>query len=144
VWLELTTVEGPDMLATKAQLLATYNAEAGRSGRPTLTPTAFGRTMRRLRPNLTDGQRTVSGKLQWVWIGLGLRAEDVAQSDESSRGSRGSRGFITVSSTGIEIEKTEEDEWTRETTVMEPSELREVRESPVAPPAVCALGRPAA
>jgi putative DNA primase/helicase len=70
VWLDVATLDAPDMLVTKAQLLAAFNAEAERAGRPALTPTAFGRALRRLRPNLMDGQRTVGSKLQWVWIGL--------------------------------------------------------------------------
>ncbi len=139
VWLELATVEGPDMLATKAQLLAVYNVEAVRSGRPTLTPTAFGRTMRRLRPHLTDGQRTVGGKLQWVWIGLGLRAEGLAEAEEPSQGSRGSRGSITVSSARNGNEDLEVDKWSEGTTIVEPREPREVRESPAAQPDVSSL-----
>lgn len=89
VWFEIATVEGPDMLVTKAQLMAVYNTEAERAGRPPLTATAFGRALRRLRPDLTDRQRKVRGKLQWAWIGLGLRAEGVVEADEPSRSSRG-------------------------------------------------------
>lgn len=72
IWLDQATVEIPDALVSKAALLSAYNAAAERNSRPRLTATAFGLAMKRLRPHLTDAQRIIADRVQWVWLGLGL------------------------------------------------------------------------
>lgn len=88
VWLERYTIDDPDAFCPGKMLRIAYNAAAEREGRPTLTETAFGRALRKHRPTLEYKQRTVGGRLQWCYIGIGLTAED-------SQGSQGSQGFPT-------------------------------------------------
>jgi putative DNA primase/helicase len=76
VWLDSSTIEGSDVFVGKKALLIAYNGAAEAAGRPQMTATAFGLALRRLRPNLEDGQRTVAGRLEWVWLGLGLRPSE--------------------------------------------------------------------
>jgi len=76
VWLDCSTIEESAAFVSKKALLIAYNAAAEAAGRPPMTATAFGRILRRLRPNLQEGQRTVAGELAWVWLGLGLRASE--------------------------------------------------------------------
>ncbi|MBI1743550.1 hypothetical protein HYR54_10865 [Candidatus Acetothermia bacterium] len=78
VWLDRATVEHPDAMVTKDGLLSTYNAATRQEGGPTMTRQAFGRALRRLRPNIQEAQRKIAGKLQWVWLGLGLKSKDDA------------------------------------------------------------------
>ena len=76
VWLDAWTIEQSDSFVMKKALLSAYNSAAEAEGRPVMTATGFGLALRRLRPNLQDGQRTVAGKLEWVWLGLGLRCSE--------------------------------------------------------------------
>lgn len=76
VWLDSCTLEQGDVLVTKRDSLTSYNADAEAPGRPTMTGTAFGLGLRRLRPYLNDGQRTVAGKLESVWQESGLRSSE--------------------------------------------------------------------
>ena len=52
------------------QLHRDYCRNCADAGRPTITKTAFGRAMKKLRPNVTDHQRTVNGSLVWCYIGI--------------------------------------------------------------------------
>ena len=78
VWLDGWTIEQSDSFVMKKALLSAYNSAAQAEGRPAMTATAFGLALRRLRPNFQDGQRTVAGKVEWVWLGLGLRSSEQA------------------------------------------------------------------
>jgi putative DNA primase/helicase len=55
---------------------ATMRAARARDGLPPMTATAFGRALRRLRPRVREAQRKVSGRVCWVYLGLGLRATE--------------------------------------------------------------------
>jgi putative DNA primase/helicase len=72
VWLDTATVEGPEAFVTKRALCQSYNAAGKVSGHTHMTENAFGRALRRHRPNLADGQKTIGGKVLWVWQGIGL------------------------------------------------------------------------
>lgn len=74
VWLESWTIEKREVFVTKKDLRSAYNSKAEAAGQPPMTETGFGLALRRLRPNLKEAQRTVAGKKEWVWLGLGLRA----------------------------------------------------------------------
>jgi P4 family phage/plasmid primase-like protien len=89
VWLDRYTLDAPELVCPGAVLRTAYNAAAEREGRPGLTDTAFGRAVRKQRPNVDYKQRTVSGRLQWCWLGIGLAGDD-------SRGSQGSQGFPSL------------------------------------------------
>ena len=90
IWLDKFAVDDPDAFVPQATLRAEYNAAAEREGRPALTKQAFGRAFAKLRPKASDAQRTVNGKVQWCYVGIGLHAEDAT----ASRTSRDSREFL--------------------------------------------------
>ena len=73
IWLDQTTSGNSDAVVTKHALVASHNAAATVSGRPTMTAAGFGRALKRLKPGIQEAQRTVDGELQWVWLGLALR-----------------------------------------------------------------------
>jgi hypothetical protein len=72
VWLDRATHEDTEAMVTKRQLIDSYNSAAKWDGNPPMTETAFGLAVKRLRPNIQDGQRTLNGKRERVWLGLGL------------------------------------------------------------------------
>jgi putative DNA primase/helicase len=74
VWLDQRTVDEPEAVTAKGELLRAYNEDTKQDGRPNETQTAFGKAVRRARPGLKDAQRTIGGRVQWCWVGLGLRA----------------------------------------------------------------------
>jgi P4 family phage/plasmid primase-like protien len=72
VWLDRYTIDDPDTYITKQTLRVAYNAAVERDGRPTMTPKSFGQALYRLRPNIKEVQRTVGGRTQWCYLGIGL------------------------------------------------------------------------
>lgn len=81
VWLDRCTVEQPEALVAKDVLRAAYGADCQRAGRPPLTDTAFGRAMAKLRPRVEKLQRTINGKVQWCYIGLGMKGSEQQDSE---------------------------------------------------------------
>lgn len=77
VWLERHTIDDPEVFVTKQILRVAYNAHVEQSGRPAMTAKAFGQAIYRLRPNVDEKQRTVAGKYQWCYIGIGLTTQEV-------------------------------------------------------------------
>jgi putative DNA primase/helicase len=75
VWLDRATVAQPEAVVLKSALYHAYADTMRKDGITPLTANAFGRALGRLRPGMRDGQRTVAGKLQWVWLGIGLVAD---------------------------------------------------------------------
>lgn len=72
VWLDRCTILDPTAVTPQDQLHRDYCRNCADAGRPTITKTAFGRAMKKLRPGVTDHQRTVSGSLVWCYIGIAL------------------------------------------------------------------------
>jgi phage/plasmid-associated DNA primase len=72
VWLDGYTVLCPNAVTPKDHLYREYCRNCSNAGRPTISKTAFGRGIKKLRPTVADYQRTVSGVLTWCYIGLGL------------------------------------------------------------------------
>jgi len=91
IWLEHFTVESPDAVTAKWALMNAYNADCHKAGRPTLSKSAFGITFRRLRPNVTETQRTIGGKVTWAWVGIGMVSPEDSLDCDDSRASRTSR-----------------------------------------------------
>lgn len=89
VWLSQFTIDAPDSVIPKGALSAAYTAHCHQHGRPALSSTAFGLALHRERPSVVDKQRTVGGKLQWCYVGIGLLHDE----SDPSRTSRASRGF---------------------------------------------------
>jgi putative DNA primase/helicase len=76
VWLDQYTIDDPNGYVPMDTLRASYNAHAARRGQPGMNKTAFGRALRRLRPEVKDKQRTVGGQPKWCYAGISLRADD--------------------------------------------------------------------
>src|SRR5262249_21754618 len=72
VWLERHTEE-PGVCVKKSELLDQYNQECERRRRPPMTESAFSRALKKLKPTLTDGRRTINGKQEHVWLGIRLK-----------------------------------------------------------------------
>jgi putative DNA primase/helicase len=76
VWLGKATVEYAEAIVPKSKLLDAYNHHCDERGHAGMTSKAFSQAVKRLRPNISDAQRTVGGKVVWCWIGLGLKSSD--------------------------------------------------------------------
>jgi putative DNA primase/helicase len=110
-WLDQATVTRPSAQILKGELLAAFNADAELRGLVPSSATSFGLALKRLRPEVREAQRTIAGRVQWVWLGLGLRgttsvngghvppsADGIAATPP---GSRSSRGSLSVTSGGL-------------------------------------------
>jgi putative DNA primase/helicase len=76
VWLDAHTVDEASAVTPQSALLAVYSRHCELKGIAPTTKNAFGRALHKLRPNVTDKQRTVGGKPnQWCYVGIGLRSE---------------------------------------------------------------------
>jgi putative DNA primase/helicase len=76
VWLDRKTILQPDAVTPKDQLHREFCRNCEAAGRPTITKTAFGIAIKKLRPNVTDFQRTVNGVLAWCYVGIALLSND--------------------------------------------------------------------
>ena len=72
VWLDHNTLLHPDVVTPQDQLYREYCRNCFDAGRPTITKTAFGLAMKKLRPTVANYQRTVNGALPWCYVGIGL------------------------------------------------------------------------
>ena len=87
VWLDRYTIDDPDCIVTKQALRVAYNAAVERDGRPAMTAKAFGQAIYKLRPNIEEAQRTVGGKTQWCYLGIGLADNGHSRNSLDSRDS---------------------------------------------------------
>ena len=77
VWFDKDTIEGTDQVVIKDDLWLAFQRDCERRGRPCGTKQGFGRTLKQLRPNVEEAQRTgENGKVRWVWKGISLKAQD--------------------------------------------------------------------
>ncbi len=91
IWLDAATVESPAVLVSKDALRTTYYGHCNAQSLPTPSAKAFGQALMRLRPHVEEAQRTIGGKVTWVWLGIGLRAGPQPDAPDASRDSRVSR-----------------------------------------------------
>jgi putative DNA primase/helicase len=76
VWLGEKTVQSPYAMVSKSELFGAFSKHLTDTGKPSMTPTAFGLALRRTCPNITEGQRTWKGREKtWVYNGIGFAAE---------------------------------------------------------------------
>ncbi len=143
VWLDQATVEHPGAMVVRSALYRAYNDECRSTGAPVMTNMAFTLALKRLRPAVEARQRTVAGKLEWCWIGIGLRSREevpaTASTPVPSQGSQGSQGsYIVVPKGGSEgaggIEGDEGDEGEKGETIVHPCEPCEPCEAAAAEP----------
>jgi len=73
LWLETETISSVSALISQDRLHAAYALACINSNRPVVTKQMFGRAIRRLRPELQEVQRTVEGKRQWMYLGIGMK-----------------------------------------------------------------------
>jgi putative DNA primase/helicase len=77
IWLAQNTADHPNACAARSTLIDAYNLVAPQDGRAMMNPTAFGLALKRLRPHVTDVQRTINGKKKtWCYLGIGLKASN--------------------------------------------------------------------
>jgi phage/plasmid-associated DNA primase len=76
VWLDRHTILHPDAVIPQDRLYREYSHNCSSAGRPTISKTAFGRAIKKLRPTVSDYQRTVNGVLGWCYVGIGLVAKE--------------------------------------------------------------------
>jgi len=76
VWLDRRTILKSDATTPQDLLHREYCASCSAAGRPMISKTALGRAMKKLRPNVTDYQRTVNASVTWCYIGIALLAGD--------------------------------------------------------------------
>jgi putative DNA primase/helicase len=80
VWLDQSTVELPNAQIPITELLSAFNRHMSECGKQSMTKTAFGLAIKRLRKNVEVQQRTHKGVPKvWVYVGLTLKQGD--QSD---------------------------------------------------------------
>ena len=85
IWLDHNAVDSPELFCPISALRAAYNASAEREGRPPLSPKAFGMAIARNRPRIVRKQRMFGGRLQWVYLGIGLASMPPLDSHDSQR-----------------------------------------------------------
>jgi putative DNA primase/helicase len=74
VWLDRNTIEHPEAMVSQDELRSAFNQFAENSGKPGMTPQAFGRALLRAKPGIERGQRTWRGTSNTrVYLGIGLR-----------------------------------------------------------------------
>ena len=70
-------VSAGSALVPQDELHAAYALACTKANQPIVTKQMFGRTLRRLRPELREAQRTIAGRRQWVYLGMGMKASPV-------------------------------------------------------------------
>jgi len=73
LWLEANTVASGAAVVLQNELHAAYALACNESNRPIATKQMFGRALKRLRPEIKEVQRTVGGRKQWMYMGIGLK-----------------------------------------------------------------------
>ncbi len=76
VWLDRHTLDDPGAMVARDELRGHYNRYCEQTGKPGMTPTSFGRAIKRARPKLGDAQRTWNGTPNTrVYLGIGLASD---------------------------------------------------------------------
>ena len=76
VWLDQNTINLPTAVVAKSDLLTAFNGHLMDNGKPPMTKMAFGLAMKRARPGISEAQRTLKGRVQWVYTGIGFEAAE--------------------------------------------------------------------
>ena len=73
LWLEAETVTSGSALVAQEELHAAYALACTKANQPIVTKQMFGRTLKRLRPELREAQRMIGGRKRWVYLGMGMK-----------------------------------------------------------------------
>ena len=79
-WLDLHTIEHPEAKVSRGELHKLYTKWAYHHGRPNISQKSFMQSVRRLRPRVQEGQRRIGGKVEWAFLGLGLKTDPLPDS----------------------------------------------------------------
>jgi putative DNA primase/helicase len=74
-WLDRFTVLSPEGVASKKDLGISYNAASEAASRPLMSAKFFYAAVRRLRPTIKEGQRTLGGEVKDVFLGLAMATQ---------------------------------------------------------------------
>jgi putative DNA primase/helicase len=113
IWLDRYTVDDSTAVVVKRTLRVAFNAHLESQGKPAITDTAFGLAIVKHRPKLEIKQRTVSGKLQWCYVGIGLLSDPQADS-RTSQGSQSSPSLVLSHAREEEVGEGEREEGRQE------------------------------
>jgi len=75
VWLDRATIAKPDALVVKDTLFKAFRVACIQGGLTPPSEKSFGADLRRLRPAIKEGRRTVGGQYVWCWLGIGLSSD---------------------------------------------------------------------
>jgi RFX DNA-binding domain-containing protein len=73
LWLEAETVSTGSAMVPQDELHAAYAVACMKANQPIVTKQMFGRTLKRLRPELREAQRMIGGRKRWVYLGIGMK-----------------------------------------------------------------------
>ncbi|QDU28896.1 hypothetical protein ETAA8_40020 [Anatilimnocola aggregata] len=82
-WLDRATVEMPEAYVVKKALRFAYNDHLSDRGVPPMSDKAFANAFGKLRPKAETRQKSVSGVMQWCYVGIGLSAVQKTNSQNS-------------------------------------------------------------
>jgi hypothetical protein len=105
VWLDRNTVEDPAAFVSKIDLRDAYNRNCDQQGRAGMSAKALTNAIKRVKPALVEGQRSVNDKTVWCWLGIGLVSGETDPTDQGpgtrdSQDSRHSRHSTNCLSSG--------------------------------------------
>ncbi len=96
-WLDRYTVVRPEAFVSKKDLAILYNAACSAASRPPISAKAFHTAVRRLRPTVKEGQRTIQGEMKDVFLGLALTNKNAQLATPPSAHSAHSAYFPQIS-----------------------------------------------
>ena len=100
LWLEAKTVSMGSAMVTQDELHAAYAVARTKANQPIVTKQMFGRTLKRLRPELREAQRTIGGRKRWVYLGIGMKACSVETLKKGGRNPSRAGVFIRITRSG--------------------------------------------
>jgi putative DNA primase/helicase len=73
VWLDAETQTGPNEVVSKQSLYVKYSGQMRERDECPITQKAFSQAVKRLRPQVREGQPFIGGTRQHAWLGMGLK-----------------------------------------------------------------------
>jgi phage/plasmid-associated DNA primase len=76
VWLDRFTVLVPDAVTPQGRLYEAYVKHCADKGLSPITRQAFGRSLKKLRPGISEARRTVNGAFVMCYLGIALSTQE--------------------------------------------------------------------
>ena len=86
VWLDRNTISSSTAVIVRDELHRAYGGHCFKAGIPPMSGKSFMAAVRRLRPSITEGKRSINDQRQWCFLGIGLVAD--AGADTAGRAGR--------------------------------------------------------